>query len=195
MSRREILFSDVKVKAQIGNYEIQVKKLYNDVVNRDVSIKGHIAVKETKIKEALVAKQEADKAHIEAASATKRYNDLVARIPKNSSPVSVENSTSELPPTASEVATDCGEVIKDKDKEIIGLNLGLTNCFDAKTAADQAIKELQANEVDLKTSGTIKDKINNDLSKQVESQKRRKWLYFVGGIITAYAVDKTVRKK
>jgi len=190
-----IKFSDVRLKAEIGGYQIEINKLKQTVATRDVDIQGHLTVKEQKMKEASIAKEEADKAHAQAADAEARYRKLVAQAEGQS------KSSSDLTPLPEraigviEVTKACDEVIAKKDEEIKGLNAAYSNVFDAKAAADLAIKDLQANEVDLKKEVSLNEKINNDLRKQLESQNRRKWLYLAGGVILGVAGKKALDHK
>ena len=189
-----IKFCDVKIKAQIGQYEIKIEKLNKQVEARDVTISEHISEKEKKINEALIAKKEADVAKIQAGAAEDRYRKLVAQIPTEKSalaplPVIASN------PTPIEVANACDEVLTAKNTQIKGLETGLSACFDSKAAADKAIEELKLNETDLKSSNSLQKDISNGLRKQLESQNRRKWLYFAGGIILTKVVDNNLKKK
>jgi hypothetical protein len=188
-----IKFSDFRINARMGKYEIQIRELKDDVNKKDVEIQGYLTLKEEKMKEALIAKKEADDAHKTASEAEARYRELIAQsqsMPDGS--VTVEGSTK--PVTVADVSKACDEVIEAKNVEIKGLNAAYSNVFDAKAAADLAIKELQSNEASLKKEVSLTEKINSGLSKQVESQKRRKWLYFAGGIILGVAADKAIRK-
>jgi chromosome segregation ATPase len=193
-----IKFCDVKIKAQIGQYEVKIEKLNKTVEARDTTISEYFSEKEEKMKEALIAKKEADDAHKTASEAEARYRKLIAQsqsMPDRS--VAIEGSPASLPAksvTVADVSKACDEVIEAKNVEIKGLNAAYSNVFDAKAAADLAIKGLQSNEASLKKEVSLNEKINSDLSKQVESQKRRKWLYFAGGIILGVAADKAIRK-
>jgi len=186
-----IKFSDVRITAQVGKYEIQIRELKDSVAAKDVEVQGHLVLKEEKMKQALAAKAEADQAHAQAADAEARYRRLVAQAQaedKSLQPIPVRAVT------VIDVAKACDEVIAKKDGEIKGLNAAYANVFDAKTAADLAIQGLQSNEVSLKKVVSINEQINSDLSKQLESQKKRKWLYLAGGIILGGVVDHAIKK-
>lgn len=193
-----IKFSDVRINARVGSYEITIRQLKDSVAKRDVEIQKHLTTEELKMKEALIAKKEADDAHKTASEAEARYRRLIAQaqsIPERS--VSTEDSPTPLPAkpiTVADVSKACDEVIEAKNVEIKGLTTAYNGVFDAKVAADQAIKGLQTNQVELSKGLEFSQKINSDLSKQVESQKRRKWLYFAGGVILGVAADKAIRK-
>ena len=194
-----VTFSDFRLKAKVGSLTVTLEKTKQAVADKDVEISQHITVKEQKMKEALIAKKEADDAHVQAAKAEARYREAVDEARTLSESFS-KSGTVELPAgTPATAAVDmvakaCDEVIAKKDEEIKGLNKAYGNVFDAKAAADQAIAGLQFNEVKLKSGIEISGKINSDLQKQLESQNRRKWLYFAGGIILGVATDKAIRK-
>lgn len=186
-----IKFSDVRITAQVGKYEIQIRELKDSVAAKDVEVQSHLVLKEEKMKQALAAKAEADQAHAQAADAEARYHRLVAQAQaedKSLQPIPVRAVT------VIDVAKACDEVIAKKDGEIKGLNVAYANVFDAKTAADLAIQGLQSNEASLKKVVSINEQINSDLSKQLESQKKRKWLYLAGGLILGVAADRAVKK-
>ena len=191
-----IKFSDFKVTAQLGKYKIQIDQLKDDVSKRDVQIQGHLSTSEEKMKEAKQAKAEADLAHAQAAEAEARYRKLVAQATLESVTKAAPELT-QLPPrdvTALDVAKACDEVIAKKDGEIKGLNAAYANVFDAKAAADLAIKGLQSNEVDLKKEVSLNEKINSGLSKQLESQKRQQKLYLIGGIVLGAYVGQSIKR-
>lgn len=188
-----IKFCDVRIKAQIGDYTIQIQKLQKTINERDKDIAGHIATKEEKIKEAEQAKADADQANVVADQAVARFRMLEAQT-KNMSAAIGSLPKSVEPPTIIQVEDACEEVIAKKEVVIKGLNTSLTNCFDAKAEADKAIAELNANRIDTDKQLELKDKISNDLSKELESQKRRKWLYLIGGVIAGIAADHAIKK-
>ena len=189
-----IKFCDVKIKAQIGGYQIQIDKLNKNISDRDVTIDQHIKDKEAKITEAQIAKKQADEAHAQAAIAEQRYRQLVAEIPSGST-TTVQELAVKTEPTPIQIADACDQVIKAKDVEIVGLNTSLTACFNSKAAADQAIAELQANERDAQTKSNLQTQTNSGLMKQLESQKRRKWLYFAGGVVVTVLANKSLQKR
>ena len=186
-----IKFCDVKIKAQIGSYEIKIQRLEDGVKVRDNQIADHLKSKEDKMKEAQIAKEESIKAHALATDAEKRYRMLVAQATKSSE---VPEAVSVVQPTVVEVAKACDEVIEKKNGEIKLLNASNSACFDANAAANRAILDLQANQRDLNTVVDFERRINGNIRKELESQKRRKWLYFAGGIILGAAADKALRK-
>lgn len=174
-----IKFCDVKIKARIGEYQIQIDKLKKNVDDRDKTIAVNILEKEQSFKEAQIAKEKSDVSKKRADDLEKSYKKLIAQIPSNSSIV--------LPnePTSLDVANSCNEVIESKNQVITNLDDAFKKCVKSKITADKVIKDLQLNETDLKTSVSLEHSINSDLTKRLESQNRRKWLYFVGGIATA----------
>lgn len=193
-----IKFSDVRLTAQIGKYQIQINQLKEDVSKRDIEIQGHLTTKKEKMKEAKQTKVEADLAHAQAAEAEARYRKLVAQATVESTKVvNAVPELAQLPPrevTPLDVAKACDEVIAKKDSEIKGLNAAYANVFDAKTAADLAIKGLQSNESDLKKEVSLNEKINSNLSKQLESQKRQQKLYLIGGIVLGGVIGHSIKR-
>ena len=179
-------FSDAKLQKQETKYEAQIQKLNTDIATKQADLNTHLQVEATKTQAAIDAQTQANEAKVKADSAEQRYRILEAKL--HITPVPSNGSTPlpaipNIPPTADEIAAGCDEVIANKNDQIKDLSLGLTNCFDAKAAADQSIKDLQSINTDKDQQLTLKDKINSDISKDLASQKRRKWLYFGGGII------------
>jgi hypothetical protein len=178
---------NAKLTNQEIKYQAQIDKLMKDVADKDVEVQKHLAVRDEKTQEALIAKKQADDSGIKADQAEKKYRALEAQLN-----IPVTNDTT--PPTANQVATACDEVIAKKDDQIKGLDAAYSNVFDAKTAADQAVQGLQEEKKDLVTSVDLSKKINSDLSKQLESQNRRKWLYLIGGALGGVATERALRK-
>ena len=197
-----IKFCDVTIKAKIGKYEIQIKQLNDDVTKRDIDIEGFKTASMIRMDQARIARKEAQDAQIKADDAEKKYRQLVAQIPEEIAsnslytihPSILSQPVNALPPTAGQVADACDEVIQAKDVQITDLKVSNSACFDANAAATQAIAELQANETDLKKAEVLHAQISSGLQKQLESQKRRKWLYFAGGIILGAYADHTIKK-
>ena len=181
-----IKFSDAKLHRQEAKYEDQIKKLDTDIALKNADLQTHLQIEAQKTQAALDAQAQANQAKISADDAEKRYRALEAKL--HITPVPNNGSDTlpplpNIPPSADDIATLCDEVIAKKDDQIKGLTIGLTDCFDAKAAADAALKDAQSIITDHETKESFQDKLNNDLSKELESQKRRKWLYFGGGII------------
>lgn len=173
-------YSDAKLHTQETKYQDQIKKLDQDITTKEASLQQHVQVEVAKTKIALDYQAQANQAKVKADSAEKRYRVLEAKLKVTTSKLP---GLPVIPPTAQDIATAGDEVIANKNQQITGLTLGLSNVFDAKAAADLALKDAQAENVDHVTKEAFQDKLNSDLSKDLASQKRRKWLYFGGGII------------
>jgi hypothetical protein len=196
-----IKFNSMKLDFQIGKYKIDIEKMAKQVADKDLEIKNALSIRDAKDQEATLAKQAADQAGIQADEAEKKYRTLEASISGilvNSTPTTGSgpvNASLQLPqPTVIEVAKDCDDVIAKKDVQIKGLSAAYANVFDAKAAADQAITSLQANESTLKKELDLKDKIDSDLNKELESQKRQHKLYLIGGFVLGGFVGHAITK-
>ena len=134
-------------------------------------------------------------AGILADAAEVKYRALVKGYEPTVTGMAMSSATPTAPLTVQEVVTEADDVITKKNVEIKGLKLGLSDCFSAKAAADTAIKELQANRKDEDAQLAFKDKINIDLNRELESQKRLKWLGLIGGVLLGYEAEKHIIKK
>ena len=204
-----IKYCDVKIKAQIGDYEIKIEKLQKDVNERDIKVEAALNERDAKTKDMLAAKAKAEQLRAQADTAEQAYYTLTAKLHtvetnvnkamsgiKESGGKGIAGETSEIetPPTADDIVVVADQVIAKKDEQIQGINIALNDCFDAKAAADKAIAELQIIGTDKDQQLSLKDKINSDISKELKSQERRKWLYLIGGVIAGVAADHALKK-
>jgi len=188
-----IKFTDVKIKAEVGKYQIQVEKLEKNVSDRDITIAKTLQERDDNVKALNDQVKKNVVLSTKADSAVSSYKVLEKKLglvfdAANNSTTSI-NTDPVTRDDLEQLDTQANGVIAKKDEQLKGVEAALSNCFDAKAAADRAIAELQSNESDLKTDRDLRTKVNIDLSKQVESEKRRKWLYLLGGIVATYAAD------